>query len=72
MIWLQHLHQKPTVIMFNSRQHTFQKATKFFFAALFWIPVAFFSLLLVRNTLPYFNWLSLIFWGLSLNLPQIE
>jgi Predicted membrane protein (DUF2306) len=41
--------------MFNSRQHTFQKATKFFFSALFWIPVAFFSLLLVRNTLPYFN-----------------
>jgi hypothetical protein len=41
--------------MYNSRQLTLQASVKYFFAAIFWIPVAFFSLLLIRNTLPYFS-----------------
>lgn len=41
--------------MFNSRQITFEKAGRFFLQLIFWIPVVFFSLLLVRNTLPYYN-----------------
>ena len=41
--------------MLNSRQLTLQSSIRHFFAALFWIPVAFFSLLLIRNTLPYFT-----------------
>ena len=40
--------------MLNSRQLTLQQSIRYFFAALFWIPVVFFSLLLVKNTLPYF------------------
>lgn len=39
----------------NSRQLTLQSSIRYFFAALFWIPVVFFSLLLVKNTLPYFS-----------------
>ena len=39
----------------NSRQLTMQKSIRYFFAAIFWIPLVFFSLLLVRNTLPYFS-----------------
>jgi hypothetical protein len=39
----------------NSRQLTLQKSIRYFFAAIFWIPIVFFSLLLVRNTLPYFT-----------------
>ncbi len=39
----------------NSRQLTLQSSIRFFFAAIFWIPIVFFSLLLVRNTLPYFS-----------------
>ncbi|MGG9970488.1 DUF2306 domain-containing protein [Ferruginibacter sp. SUN002] len=39
----------------NSRQLTLQNSIRYFFAAIFWIPVVFFSLLLVRNTLPYFS-----------------
>ncbi|MES2429917.1 MAG: DUF2306 domain-containing protein [Bacteroidota bacterium] len=39
----------------NSRQLTLQNTVRYFFAALFWIPVVFFSLLLVRNTIPYFS-----------------
>jgi len=41
--------------MVNSRQLILQQTIRYFIAALFWIPVAFFSLLLVRNTLPYFT-----------------
>ena len=41
--------------MFNSRQLTLQQSIRYFFGALFWIPVIFFSLLLVKNTLPYFS-----------------
>jgi hypothetical protein len=41
--------------MYNSRQLTLQRSVRYFFAALFWIPVVFFSLLLVRNTIPYFS-----------------
>ncbi len=41
--------------MLNSRQLTLQSSIRYFFAALFWIPVIFFSLLLVKNTLPYFS-----------------
>ncbi|MBX9783323.1 MAG: DUF2306 domain-containing protein [Chitinophagaceae bacterium] len=41
--------------MLNSRQLTLEQAGKFFFRLLFWVPVVFFSLLLVRNTIPYYN-----------------
>jgi hypothetical protein len=41
--------------MINSRQLTTQKAVHYFFAALFWIPVSFFSILLIKNTIPYFS-----------------
>lgn len=41
--------------MLNSRLITLQRSVRFFLAALFWIPVTFFSLLLVKNTLPYFS-----------------
>ena len=41
--------------MLNSRQLTLQLSIRYFFASLFWIPVVFFSLLLVKNTLPYFS-----------------
>lgn len=41
--------------MLNSRQLTLQHSIRYFFAAIFWIPVIFFSLLLVKNTLPYFS-----------------
>jgi hypothetical protein len=41
--------------MLNSRQLTLQSSIRYFFAALFWVPVIFFSLLLVKNTLPYFS-----------------
>jgi hypothetical protein len=41
--------------MINSRLLTAQKAVRYFFAALFWIPVSFFSILLIRNTIPYFS-----------------
>ena len=39
----------------NSRQLTLQSSVRYFFAALLWIPIIFFSLLLVKNTLPYFS-----------------
>ena len=41
--------------MYNSRQLFLQSTVKYFFAALFWIPVTFFSLLLIKNTIPYFS-----------------
>src|SRR6185503_9905224 len=41
--------------MDNSRMLTLQQSVRFFFSLFFWIPVAFFSLLLVYNTLPYFS-----------------
>lgn len=44
--------------MINSRQLTLRGAIRYFVSALFWIPVAFFSLLLVKNTLPYFSFSS--------------
>lgn len=39
----------------NSRMLTVQQSVRFFFKMLFWIPVAFFSLLLIYNTIPYFS-----------------
>jgi Predicted membrane protein (DUF2306) len=39
----------------NARQLTMQRAARVFFSLLFWVPVAFFSILLVKNTIPYFN-----------------
>ena len=56
MEWFFRIHQtyKPTC-MLNTRQLTLQRSIRFFFGALFWIPVTFFSLLLVKNTLPYFS-----------------
>ena len=41
--------------MNNSRMLTLQQSVRFFFKVLFWLPVTFFSLLLVYNTLPYFS-----------------
>ncbi|HKR03869.1 MAG TPA: DUF2306 domain-containing protein [Bacteroidia bacterium] len=41
--------------MYNSRQHTLQRSLNFTGQLLFWLPVIFFSLLLVKNTLPYFS-----------------
>lgn len=41
--------------MRNSRQLTLQHAVRYFFLALFWIPVSLFSILLVYNTVPYFS-----------------
>ncbi len=41
--------------MENSRQHTLQQTFSFTGQLLFWMPVIFFSLLLVKNTLPYFS-----------------
>jgi hypothetical protein len=41
--------------MVNSRQLTLRRSIKYFLALLFWIPTVFFSLLLVKNTLPYFT-----------------
>jgi Predicted membrane protein (DUF2306) len=35
-----------------------KKAMRFLFSALFWLPVIFFSLLLVYNTIPYFSFSS--------------
>jgi Predicted membrane protein (DUF2306) len=41
--------------MLNSRQVTLEQASRFFFRLMFWVPVVFFSLLLVRNTIPYYS-----------------
>ena len=41
--------------MDNSRMLTLQQSVRFFYKVLFWLPVTFFSLLLVYNTLPYFS-----------------
>jgi hypothetical protein len=41
--------------MLNSRQLTLQGGIRYFFSVIFWVPVVFFSLLLVKNTLPYFT-----------------
>ena len=41
--------------MQNSRQLTLRKAANVFTILLFWIPIGFFSLLLVYNTVPYFS-----------------
>ncbi|MBO9202439.1 MULTISPECIES: DUF2306 domain-containing protein [Niastella] len=41
--------------MANTRITTLRKAVSYFFRMLFWLPVTFFSLLLVYNTLPYFS-----------------
>jgi len=39
----------------NTRRITLQQSVRYFFLMLFWLPVLFFSLLLVRNTIPYFS-----------------
>ncbi len=39
----------------NNRQLTLQNSARYFIAALFWVPITFFSLLLIKNTLPYFS-----------------
>jgi hypothetical protein len=46
---------KPSVMLNNNRQLTLQSSARYFIAALFWVPIAFFSLLLIKNTLPYFS-----------------
>ena len=50
---LPHPYAKPC--MQNSRLLTFQRSIGVLFQMLFWLPVAFFSLLLIYNTLPYFS-----------------
>jgi hypothetical protein len=42
----------------NSRLLTFKKAKQFGILVFFWLPVAFFSLLLINNTIPYFSFSS--------------
>lgn len=44
--------------MVNSRMLAVQRSFSFFFRLLFWLPLIFFSLLLVYNTLPYFSFNS--------------
>jgi Predicted membrane protein (DUF2306) len=44
--------------MLNSRQLTLEQASRFFFKLIFWVPIVFFSLLLVRNTIPYYSFNS--------------
>jgi hypothetical protein len=44
--------------MLNSRQLTLEQAARFFVRLIFWLPVVFFSLLLVRNTIPYYSFNS--------------
>lgn len=39
----------------NTRQHVVKQSLHYYLQILFWIPVIFFSVLLVWNTLPYFN-----------------
>lgn len=39
----------------NSRIVSLKKIKRFSILFFFWLPVAFFSLLLIRNTIPYFN-----------------
>ena len=41
--------------MENSRQIVLRQSVKYAVALLFWLPVIFFSILLVRNTIPYFT-----------------
>lgn len=41
--------------MVNTRQITARRSLGFLFSLLFWLPLTFFSLLLVYNTLPYFS-----------------
>lgn len=48
----------------NSRIATAKKAFSFGIAFLFWVPIIFFSLLLVYNTLPYFTF--------DVNMPFIQ
>jgi hypothetical protein len=44
---------KPTVM--NSRLITLQKTKMLFVAVFFWLPITFFSLLIIYNTIPYFT-----------------
>ena len=39
----------------NSRVKLLKSSWRYFWRIAFWAPIAFFSLLLVRNTIPYFN-----------------
>ena len=48
-----HPYAKPC--MLNSRLLTFQRSVGVLFQMMFWLPVIFFSLLLIYNTLPYFS-----------------
>jgi len=41
--------------MLNSRRLTLYQTIRYFFAILFWLPITFFSLLLIHNTIPYFT-----------------
>ena len=41
--------------MGNRRSITLRKTFRYSYRLLFWIPVVFFSLLLVKNTIPYFS-----------------
>ena len=50
-----HLHPYAKPCMQNTRLLTFQRSIGVLFQMMFWVPVAFFSLLLIYNTLPYFS-----------------
>jgi hypothetical protein len=39
----------------NTRLLTLRKTRQVFTITFFWLPIAFFSLLLIRNTIPYFS-----------------
>ncbi len=39
----------------NSRMHTLQRMRSISLFIFFWLPVAFFSILLIKNTIPYFS-----------------
>lgn len=54
-IYAGHLSFITNRCMRNSRIITLQRSVRLFSQLLFWIPVAAFSLLLIFNTLPYFN-----------------
>jgi Predicted membrane protein (DUF2306) len=54
-IYTEHLSFITNRCMQNSRIITLQRSVRVFSQLFFWIPVAAFSLLLIFNTLPYFN-----------------
>jgi len=46
---------QPKPICMNTRLLTLQQTKQVFAIIFFWLPISFFSLLLIRNTIPYFS-----------------